>query len=290
MLMDMFFGSLPEGEGKKRFHYHDFMGKVHEGFTVLRKGGEDGLAMEEVVDGLLGGECSVLCLDEMEIVDITDAMIIRRVFEVIVSRRISLVMTSNVAPVDLYKHGLQRELFEPFIDVLVGYVDVMDLGGDKDYRLVGEEREALCFVRGEEGLLESVYEGWDFCEGIDEVYLGLSSRGRGLLAKRRDGDKVWLKFDDVCGGFLGSRDYVKLSREFGKFVIEGVPKMSDVGIDRVRRFVMLIDVLYEERVSLALLLDGDLSLREVMMLEEGDRYGLGRAYSRLEEMLSGGYG
>lgn len=291
MIMDYFYSSLTEFSFKHRFHYHDFMRLVHEVFNNIRsRGKSDSNAIEYLLDEILGRDCAILCLDEVDVIDIADAMILLRLFEVIVGRGLILVMTSNLRLEELYKDGINREKFIPFIELMTTYVEQIDIGLEGDYRQDFLGGKSFWFCGNDEENyheLNRVYNSWS-SQGLEgDKWLYLSTGGRKILSHRREGDKVWFQFEALCGDTLGARDYLKISHQFRRVIIEDLPSsFEDMSSDRLRRFVLLIDVFYDEGVILAVSSSDEFRIEES---EVGDKYGLPRALSRLQEMLSSVY-
>ncbi len=248
MLMDLFFALAPV-ERKRRAHFHEFMLEVHERLHAAR-GDDSEDALHEVADAL-ADEHWLLCFDEFQVTNIVDAMILGRLFSRLLERGVVVVATSNSAPNELYKDGLQRERFLPFLDLLTARLDILDLPAGPDYR--------LGFMRG-----QPVYYGplgEDATVWAKEAFAGLvrdaevqshvfKVQGRRLMVPECASGVARFHFDDLCRAPLAAADYLTLATHFHTLVIEGIPVLAKEERDVARRFMTLIDALYEHRVKL----------------------------------------
>ncbi|MGB0697706.1 MAG: cell division protein ZapE [Rhodospirillaceae bacterium] len=262
MIMDLFYEGLNH-EQARRVHFHAFMREVQE--RLHRRRGEAGhgdtgrgKARKEQFDPLrmialdLAGEIRVLCLDEMEIINIADAMIVGRLFTEITEQGVVVVTTSNRHPDDLYKDGLQREKFLPFIALIKERMKVIELVADRDYRL-----GRMKGMRVYETPLGPKAEDWlnrcflRLAEGDQGQPDTIAVDGRSVCVPRAVGDKVAaFGFEDLCGQALGSHDYMEVAKRFDAVVLSDIPVLTPEIADKARRFVVLIDTLYEHRVAL----------------------------------------
>lgn len=245
-LMDWFFDTLPLAP-KRRLHFHHFMRGIHDAMTHLPKQ-PDPL---EVVADQWRREVRLLCLDELVVTDIADAMILHRLLRALFSRGLILVTTSNSHPQDLYRNGLQRALFLPAIDLIERHTRVFELDGGSDYRLralrkggvyfdpkSGEGQLADCFARLTGGHAESAGQ--------------ISLNGRAFPVRRLGTDVIWFDFDALCGTPRSVSDYIEIAREYHTLLLSGVPVLSPEREAPARRFVHLVDELYDQRVKLVL--------------------------------------
>jgi len=265
ILMDLFFASAPE-ERKVRAHFHAFMARIHDLIGQWRKGdkkarqavfgthkGDD--PIEPVAD-LIASEARLLCFDELQVTDIADAMILGRLFEALFEKKVVLAVTSNRAPDQLYLNGINRQLFLPFIDMI----------------------EAKCEVRaGFEAL-------WSDLKGDQhECPTHLTVLGRDVVVERTDGGMARATFEELCGRPLGPQDYLAVAGRFHTVFIEAVPVLGPANHHEARRFVTLIDALYEAKTRLVALAAAP---PEALYTEGVGAFEFERTVSRLNEMAS----
>jgi cell division protein ZapE len=253
MLMDLFFQHVPIAK-KRRVHFHEFMDEMHVAITEFRKsehgrGNADPIA---AVTKPLLDEIRLLCLDEFQVQDITNAMLLGRLFGQLWAAGVTVVATSNTRPDDLYENGLNRQLVLPFIAELKARCDVVELDGPTDYRRLKFE--------GEEVYRFGV--GPEVDAGMDRLWLRLTggvagepgelrSLGRSIPVPRQAMGAARFSFADLCEKPLGARDYVKLSHAFDALMIEHVPQFDRLRTDASKRFILLVDTLYDRGVKLA---------------------------------------
>ena len=245
-LVDLFFAS-PRLESKLRMHFHRFMRFVHEELNALAER-EDPL---RIVAGRIAGRARVLCFDEFHVSDITDAMILGRLLGAMFERGVTLVATSNVEPSKLYADGLQRERFLPAIELIERHTKVIRLDGDTDYRLRALERAWTWYSPlgpdAERGLKEC------FAALAPEHAAGdgaLTVLGRTVPVVRHAGGVAWFDFETLCVGPRSVADYIEIARDFHSVVLSGVPVLDDDRRDPLRRFIHLVDELYDRNVNL----------------------------------------
>ncbi|MDB5429408.1 MAG: AFG1-family ATPase [Caulobacter sp.] len=293
MLMDLFFDSAPVAK-KRRVHFHVFMAQVHalirqwrEGDAEARKAafnhhkGDD--PIPPVAD-VIASEARLLCFDELQVTDIADAMILGRLFEALFALGITLVATSNRPPDDLYKDGLNRQLFVPFIEMLKEKMDVVAVKGPKDFRL-DRLRGTRLWLAPNDPDNERTFEAlWaDMLDGAPETGATLEVLGRKLHLPRAAGGLLRSSFISLCGQALGPQDYLAIAARFHTVFLEDIPKLTPDRRDTARRFVTLIDALYEAGAKLVALADADPS----DLYPKGDgAFEFERTASRLEEMRS----
>ena len=244
-LMDSFYRCLPL-ERKRRVHFHHFMRDVHRELEEL-KGTANPL---DALADRIAKRYRLICFDEVAVSDVADAMILGRLFTRTMKRGVVYCMTSNYHPDELYKGGLKREDFLPVIDLLKEQLDVIRVDGAVDYR-----RRALQQVKvyhtpltpeTDEELLEA------FCQiaEVEEEDHELDVEGRVIPYRHRAGGVVWFDFHVICGWGRSQNDYLDLAKRFHTIVVSGVPRMSVERADEARRFTLLVDVLYDQRVKL----------------------------------------
>lgn len=286
MLMDLFFALAPV-EAKRRVHFHAFMQEVQERLHALR-GAAD--APGDVLGHLaeaVAAEAWLLCFDEFHIVNIADAMILGRLFEALFEQGTIVVATSNTAPDRLYEHGLQRDNVLPFIDLLKARLDILHLDGGRDHRLRRADRATVYHTplgSAATAALDAAFAA--LRGGAAPKAQTLRVRGRALEVPCAAGGAARFTFAALCAAALGPADYLAIARRFHTVVIDGIPCMESARRNEARRFMTLIDALYEHRVNLVAAADGP----------PGALYPAGhgarefkRTVSRLIEMQSRGY-
>jgi len=281
-LMDCFYECLPFQE-KRRLHFHRFMLEIHEALDALPKTPDPLLV---VADRLVEG-CRVLCLDEFHVTDIADAMLLAGLLEALFARQLTLVGTSNIAPEALYENGLQRERFLPAIELLKKNTRVFQLQGNQDFRLeLLQHNGTYRMVSGEEAheWLENALSELAPMEARRSA--AVEVRGRVLRAHALAEDIAWFHFDELCLQPRSARDYLELACEFPTLLLEGVPRMGEDHDEAARRFMHLIDALYDHGVKLVATADAaPENLYEGTRLEKAFQ----RTASRLTEMSSEHY-
>lgn len=245
-LMDMLFDCLPF-TAKKRTHFHRFMNKTHEQLKSLRAQ-RDPLAM---VAQRIADSTRVLCFDEFVVKDIGDAMILSGLLKHLLSRKIVLVATSNIPPDELYKDGLQRDRFQPAIDLIKNHTTVVQITGNVDYRLQFLDRANTYFSplgnAAEAGLLHN----FEHIAPEPGVYAAtLEIDGRDIPTVRHAGDVVWFGFEALCAGPRSQNDYLEIARCFHTVFVSDIPQLDGESDDKARRLINLVDILYDHNVKL----------------------------------------
>jgi cell division protein ZapE len=254
MLMDLFFAAS-EVRRKRRAHFHAFMADVHARVREVRhalKLGEiaNGDPIRHVADEI-AQETWLLCFDEFHVTDIADAMILGRLFTRLFEDGVVLVATSNVAPEDLYYDGLNRALFLPFIHLLLKHVDVVWLDARTDYRLEKMEGMAVWYVPADEDADVALDMAWQKLTGLLEgAPLDIPLQGRMLRVPEAAMGVARFTFGQLCEQPLGPNDYLKLAREFHTIIIDRIPVMHYADRNAAKRFIILIDTLYDDGVKL----------------------------------------
>jgi cell division protein ZapE len=284
MLMDLFFEEVDVAP-KRRLHFHEFMADVHERIARGRAT-TDGDPIPFVA-GEIASESGLLCFDEMQVTDIADAMILSRLFKVLFDRGVVLVTTSNAHPDDLYRNGLNRELFVPFIHLLEEKVDVFELKSAKDFRLDKLAGERLYFTPADAQARAELDRHWLRLTGrhpSDAVELEI--KGRKVRVPKASMGAARFDFADLCEQPLGSGDYLRIAHEFHTVLIDGIPVLGPERRNEARRLINLIDTLYDCRVCLIASAEAE----PHRLYPAGDGAGLfERTASRLTEMRSQAY-
>jgi cell division protein ZapE len=246
-LMDLFYDSLGDLP-RARLHFHHFMRDVHAELARIKKQREPlrSVARE------LAARAQVLCLDELYVNDIADAMILGRLFEALLAAGVALVMTSNAAPKDLYRDGLQRARFLPTIALLEQRLTVHELVSTHDYRL-RQLQKAPIYLNASDttearAQMSRLFERLTGEHGEHGAELRIA--GRPIAAWRRSGGVVWFPFDAICEGARSQNDYLEIAAEFHTVFLSDVPQFSELHDDAARRFIALVDGFYDQGVKL----------------------------------------
>lgn len=290
MLMDLAFEQLPL-EPKRRVHFHEFMLETHARLGEVRKS-EEGDPIAPVAQAI-GREARLLCFDEMQVTNPADAMIVSRLFAHLLGEGVKIVTTSNRCPTDLYKDGLNRELFVPFIRLLEEQLIVIEVGGATDYRLQRLSGVKTWHVpngpQATAALSRAFFQLTDYpVEDRVKVpgeTLDLGG-GRSLFVPKSLKGVAVFSFKRLCGEARGAADYLAVSRRYHTVIIVGIPVMSPEMRNEASRFVTLIDALYDHRVKL--LASADAEPAELYRAGDGS-FEFARTISRLEEMRSSDY-
>lgn len=252
MLMDLFFETAPVA-AKRRVHFHEFMRDVHDNIHQWRQSadakGKDSDPIPRLA-AAIAAEAWLLCFDELQVSDIGDAMILGRLFQNLFDLGVVIVITSNRPPNDLYKDGLQRERFLPFIAAIKTRLDILGLNSQHDYRLgrkkgievyyspLGDQSEAQltrCFDRLTGGQPPTT----------DTIVV----HGRAWQVPKSADGVAWFDFADLCQTAMGASDYLELATQYHTVLLSNVPTLSPANRDAAKRFVTLIDALYEHKTT-----------------------------------------
>lgn len=280
-LMDRFYQSLPF-ENKMRMHFYRFMQRIHAELRLLQ-GKENPLRL---VAKMIAKETRVLCFDEFLVIDIADAMILGLLLESLFAEGVCLVTTSNVPPNKLYEGGLQREQFLPAIALLEQHTEVLNVDNGQDYRnskvnlhqyyyspLCGEQsfmRSHFDSIRADRPLLDNVFE----------LY------GRKITAISRVENVVWFEFGEICKSPRGQTDYIELAKTYKAVMISAVPQFVGKNDDEARRFIGLVDELYDNKIKL--IISAAVPVEELYKAKRLE-FEFKRTISRLHEMQSQEY-
>ena len=280
MLMDMFFETV-RTERKRRVHFHAFMQEVHAGLHEARKRGVED-AILPVADEVIA-HVDLLCFDEMQITDITDAMIVGRLFERLFAAGVVVVTTSNRVPDDLYKDGLNRQLFLPFIEMIKTRMVVHELVSGKDYRQDRLSGSPVYFTPNDHAAREMIQSVWDDLSGGDAPPLILTVKARPVEIPAFRNGVARAGFFDLCGHPLGPADYLAIAEVAKVLVLTDIPCLGRSNYNQAKRFVTLIDALYEAGTRLICSAAAE---PELLYLEGEGVFEFERTASRLREMQS----
>ena len=281
-LMDAFFDCVAIAR-KSRVHFHRFMQDIHHRLRDLQ-GEENPL---QHIAGDIAGECRLLCLDEFHVTDIGDAMLMRNLLRGLFDHGLVLVTTSNQAPDELYRHGLQRAQFLPAIDLIKQHLEIVQVDGGADYRLRALEKGGVFHFPADataDTAMAATFEA--IAGGQGERDPELEIEGRTIRALRTGPGVAWLRFEELCGGPRGQADYIELARRYHTVLISGVQRVGPGEADRRRRFTWLIDEFYDRRVKL--ILSAEAQLTGLLRPAAGE-VEVERTASRLVEMQTHQY-
>ena len=289
LLMDLFFSAVPIAE-KRRVHFHEFMDEMHAAITSFRRSPRGRLdnadPVAAVVRPVLGGT-RLLCLDEFRVDDITNAMLLGRLFEHLFTGGLVLVATSNVAPDNLYEDGLNRQLFVPFIELLKANSTVFALDGPTDYRRLKFEGQRVFFVGTGDEAGAAMDRLWArLTGGVSGHAEELHVLGRTVRVPQTAMGVARFPASELLDRPLGARDYLRLAHAYDMLILDGVPRFDRLRSNAAKRFILLVDTLYDAGVKLgaSLAVPPD-------QLGGDDRTAaeFQRAASRLAEMQSAAY-
>jgi cell division protein ZapE len=281
-LMDLFFDSLPF-EQKSRMHFHRFMRHVHHALTDLQ--GEADPLRKIALD--FADKNRVLCFDEFFVSDITDAMILAGLLEVLFKNGVTLVATSNVKPVNLYENGLQRSKFLPAIALIEVNTEILNVDSGTDYRLrVLESAEIYHYPldrQADEVLLQS-FNSLSPDTGKADIVLDIE--GREIKTRFCGDGVVWFDFPDICDGPRSQNDYIEIAMLYQTVLVSNLPCFTEKSENAARRFISLVDEFYDHSVKLIISAESP-----ILEIYQGDRlkFESQRTESRLQEMQSNEY-
>jgi cell division protein ZapE len=284
MLMDLFFATAPV-EAKRRVHFHEFMLEMHRSMHEWRQANDGDPIPAQAAR--VAETSWLLCFDEFQVTNIADAMLLGRLFEALFQRGVVVVATSNTAPADLYRDGLQRELFLPFIALITEQLDLFELGGPTDYRLLRMKGRPLYFHPLGEAASAQLEELWTvLTDGAKGESASFTVQGRQFEIMRAAKGTAFMSFDALCGRPRGAADYLTLATHFHTLLLDGVPRFTPERRNEGKRFITLVDELYEHRSLLAMTAEASI---ENLAANDDIEFEYRRAHSRLVEMQSDDY-
>lgn len=284
MLMDMFVDHL-EGIPARRVHFHAFMQEIHSAMHEVRKTGVDDAIAPVAAD--VAASVRLLAFDEMQITDITDAMIVGRLFQALFAAGVVVVTTSNRLPDELYKNGLNRDLFVPFIELIKEKMVVHELASPKDYRQDRLAGTQVYFSPVNSEARSAMDAVWNDLAGTEGAPLVLRVKGRDVEIPHYHNGMGRARFHDLCGTALGPADYLALADAVRVLLLDDIPTLGRSNFNEAKRFVTLIDALYEAKVRL---ICSAAAQPEMLYLEGEGTFEFERTASRLREMQAEGWG
>lgn len=286
MLMDAFFASLPI-KNKRRVHFHAFMLDVHKRLHAFRQSGTHDDVLPRVVTEI-ANETQVLCLDEFQVSDVTDAMILSRLFTGLFAEGVWVIMTSNRHPRDLYQGGLQRDQFLQFVALAEVKLEIHSLDSPHDYRLQQlQAMQSTYFYPLGEAADGFLLESWNALTGHETSRrLDIHVQGRVLRIDKHYSGVAWLTFDELCARALGANDYLELATLCHTVLLQNIPAMKFEDRNEAKRFVTLIDALYEHKVKL---ICTAVCVPDALYPSGDGSFEFQRTVSRLIEMQSASY-
>jgi cell division protein ZapE len=248
MLMDIFHEAAAAAP-KRRVHFHAFMADVHERIAKVRARAE-GDPIPSVA-AAIASEAALLCFDELHVTDIADAMILGRLFKGLFAAGLVVVATSNAAPQELYRDGLNRQLFLPFVDLIEDRMAVVELAAAKDFRLAKLAGQPLYFTPADAAASRELDRAFArLTGGQASAPLSLEVKGRRIEVPRAAMGVARFGFADLCERPLGTHDYLEIAHAFHTLLIDRIPILAPARRNEARRFVNLIDTLYDNRIGL----------------------------------------
>tara|TARA_B100000700_G_scaffold308883_1_gene387164 strand:- start:848 stop:1774 length:927 start_codon:yes stop_codon:yes gene_type:complete len=268
-----------------RVHFQEFMSMVHDQVNRLRKKKSNNPL--DIVGKELSKKYKLICFDELEIIDIADAMIVSKLFSILLEKKISFIITSNFKPNELYKYGLQREQFIPFIEILKKKMCLINIKNNCDLRFVNKEKnKSKFFLHPLNSDTKATY--LDILKSIKKNYsfktIKLKSLGRDLVFNQTIDNILFTDFKFLCSYKFSPNDYIAVSNFFDWFFIDNIPVLNTNMMNESRKFITLIDVLYEKKSKLVIRAEN--KLENIFVLKKNKDLPFLRTVSRITEMTS----
>jgi cell division protein ZapE len=284
LLMELFFATAPVAR-KRRVHFHAFMLEIHDRIEQERRDRTAEPIAKVAAD--IANEAMLLCFDEFHVDNIADAMILGRLFTALFDAGIVVVATSNHAPDELYEHGLHRDRFLPFIELLKHKLHVLELGNGRDYRLARLVGKRVYYTPLDEAAHRALIATFaELTDGATGERASLMVKRRILTVPRAARNVAWFGFGDLCARPLAAADYLALAERYAAIIVEGIPRLAPAQRNEARRFNILIDTLYEARTLLVA--SAEVAPAEIYTAGDGS-FEFRRTVSRLIEMQSADY-
>ena len=282
MLMDMFYEQLPHFVPKRRCHFHEFMIETHDYLHDQRGKKMDNILPKYAAH--VAKDCRVLCFDEFHVTDVADAMILGRLFGALFEEGMVIVTTSNRPPDELYKGGLQRDRFEPFVVLLKKHMRVLHLDSQTDYRQQSPDidlSQKYFTPLGEPAHKWANRVFLTLIDGAIPAPSEISVKGREIKIDAATDDTARFSFSELCEQPLGAEDYLKIATRYPNILIENIPKLGYDRRNEAKRFMNLIDILYDQNTNLYATAD---TLPEKLYRGNHHGFEFDRTISRLKEM------
>lgn len=288
MLMDLFYEALPI-ENKMRMHFNDFMQYVQTRLNFYRVEAKAHDAIELVAQEI-NQKAKILCFDEFSVTDIADAMILYRLFSKLFKHKTILIATSNVAPIDLYKNGWNRDLFLPFIPILEENCTIIDTVIDKDFRMQKTQHNFYYMFPINQETAQVFDKKWqNICDNLSFDNKNLIVKGREIQIRKYCKKAVYFTFNELCEQALGVNDYNAIIEKFDTIFLTNIPYFNDENINSAKRFILLIDILYEHNIKLIALAVDEAKNLYKDKAQKPEKFEFIRTCSRLFEMQSSEY-